>query len=511
MNDLLTQKKVLFTDLRHILCSDLEWYSPTGEYLPLNSPPEPEVAAFAKKGLLPSGVEFFTQKAHKTEPLSLPLNGYKLGPRVIFENGLYKSWYLDAIYPKNMSFDAGKIKYPDSVSICYTESKDGYEWSLPKQSKLDIQGQTWFDGFTFFIDPAASSSERYKAVYMAYPSDEDWSAMLPKYEKFHPRHKDIRCELLGVRYCIYGAVSSDGIHWKPVRKPLMIHYSDTDTTVYYDSWLKKYVMYTRLYHHDRRIIGRAETDDFFNWGHVEPIIRTDLRDPLSIDIYTNGRTQYPGLPQYHFMFPMIYHRFTQTSEVRLFSSADGICWNQLPGGPVMSTGESDWDSEFIWAGKDLVPFGDNKIAVPFYGLPFPHKYPRWKSVLDSMRIAWAWWPCERLCGIKAEEDGEFFTVPMIPQGRHLKLNYCTSLGGEIRVGIMPNQEGQRQPFHVSHYAKRDCYIHERSITDCDSISGDELSRIVRWKGDPEIAIKDQAQIVLHFELRSAKIFGFEWV
>jgi hypothetical protein len=32
---------------------------------------------------------------------------------------------------------------------------------------------------------------------------------------------------------------------------------------------------------------------------------------------------------------MFYRRFDQTSEIRLFSSIDGIHWSQVPGGPVL--------------------------------------------------------------------------------------------------------------------------------------------------------------------------------
>ena len=505
----LSQKKILFTDVRHILCSDLEWYSSEGKYPSLHAPSEQKHGVYARKGLMPQGVQLRVEPAQKTDPLP---KGTRLGRRIIFENGLYRSWFLDVEYPAGIKFDSYEKDLPLSVKICYVESKDGYAWNSPKSCEINVPGQTWLDGFTFFIDPVAKPDERYKAVYMAHPPKEDWEPMWQQYQKLHPRYQDCRFELLNVKYCIYGAVSGDGIHWKPISKPLMVHYSDTDTTVYYDSWLEKYVMYTRLYYHDRRIIGRAETKDFLNWGPVEPIIWPGLESPLSNDIYTNARTEYPGMPQYHLMFPQIYKRFTQTAEVRLFSSVDGICWNPVPGGPVISAGESgQWDSEFISAGKDLVPFGHGRIAVPYHGTSFPHKYPRWKSVLEAMRTGWAWWQEGRICGVVADEDGEFFTVPMLPMGKELTLNVRTNLAGEIRVGIIADKADPDGPFQISHHASRGSYVNGCSVDDCIPITGDGSAEPVHWKGQSDITMGSGEQIILHFKLRAAEIFGIEWI
>ena len=71
---------------------------------------------------------------------------------------------------------------------------------------------------------------------------------------------------------MYAAVSGDRVNWQAVPEPLMVHYSDTDTTVRCDAWLDRYVMYTRLYPHRRRTIGWAESEDFRHWTLVQPLI-----------------------------------------------------------------------------------------------------------------------------------------------------------------------------------------------------------------------------------------------
>ena len=481
------QKTYLFIDYRHIRCGDLEWVSPGGDRLPVAGPPEPQVEAIARTGFVPHGIRLVAQKAKKIEPSS---KSSRRGPRVIFENGLYRSWSFNVTYPPGRNLGAYSTDLPTSVEISYHESKDGFEWLDKARCPIDVPGQRSFDGFTFFIDAKGPSEERYKFVYMAVPPESERTTLWEKYSKLHPRYRDMRLRENHFG-CIYAAVSPDGIHWKPIPRPLMVHWSDTDTSVYYDSWLDKYVMYTRLYPYERRTIGRAESEYFHNWGPVTPLICPSLHGSLSDDIYTNGRTEYPGIPDYHLMFPMVYHRWTQTSEVRLYASADGICWNEVPGGPVIAPGEpGEWDSEYIVAGKDLVPLGNDRIGIPYAGTSFPHKYPRWQNVLGTGRSTWVWWPKGRLCAVVADEEGEFATFPVTPAGRELRLNVRTRRAGEVRIGLVG--------------------IPDRSIEDCDPICGDDLAMPVHWKGQTDIGSKEGEKVTLHFKLRAAEIFGFEW-
>ena len=64
---ILSQRRYLFTDVRHIHCGELEWYSPDGNLLPLTAPPEPPVDAHAKTGFVPHGVRLTCHPAGKPE------------------------------------------------------------------------------------------------------------------------------------------------------------------------------------------------------------------------------------------------------------------------------------------------------------------------------------------------------------------------------------------------------------------------------------------------------------
>ena len=483
----MNQKTYLFTDARHILCGDLGWFSPDGTHIRLIDPPKPVVNLHARPGWVPYGIRLAAQKAEKTDPFPV---GTTLG-KVIFDEGMYRSWTIKPAYPPGRNFGCYSEDAAVALELQHTESKNGYDWSAPQACALDPRGGTGFDAFTVFKDPHGKPDERYKAVYLGVPPKSDWPKLWDQYQKLPPYYRDTR---LGPHEmaCMYGAVSPDGIHWKALPGILMIHKSDTDTTIAWNENIRRYVMYTRLYKQNRRRVAKATSEDFYRWSPVEPLLLPPLDGPLSNDIYTNAYTAYPGLSDYHLMFPMIYHRFSQTSEVQLYSSDDGLNWLNVPGGPVVSPGRTDeWDGEFLSVGNDLVPFGPDRVALRYFATAYPHKYPRWPEVLDASRCAWAYWPKGRLSAVVADEVGEFYTHGVRPEGKELRLNVRTRKAGCVQVGLVD--------------------IPGRSADDGDPISGDGPSRPVTWAGRTTLQVPENKDVVLHFRLRAAELFGFEWV
>lgn len=85
--------------------------------------------------------------------------------------------------------------------------------------------------------------------------------------------------------------------------------------------------------------------------------------------------------------------------------------------------------------KDLQPFGKDKVAIPYSGTIYPHKFPRWQAVFDAANMGWAWWQKDRLCAVTTDDEGEFWTVPNLPSARQIRLNFRAPMAGKIRVGI----------------------------------------------------------------------------
>jgi hypothetical protein len=289
---------------------------------------------------------------------------------------------------------------------------------------------------------------------------------------------------------VFGLTSPDGLSWECIEEPLLIAKADADCIGLYDEWLGCYVMFTRSVRFQRRIIARSESIDFRTWTPLEPIIWPDLRPPYTDEYYVNCYTTYPGLPGYHLMFPSVYRQTTEGSESRLFSSADGICWDEVPGGAVYAPGGPGWEGGvFGYLRGTLIPLGRNKIALPFSEVGYPHKYPRWPGVRD-MRGGYAVWDADRLSAIAADEFGRFQTLDLEVTGETLRVNVDIHRAGVLQVGLDK--------------------VPGRSLDDCDPIVGDHSSRVVTWRGEKELRVGPGEKVGLQFRMRSGKIFGFEW-
>ena len=126
-------------------------------------------------------------------------------------------------------------------------------------------------------------------------------------------------------YWIGGALSPDGLRWTALTEPLMVQFSDTMTTCYWDEGLEQYVGYFRTWLYGRRCVGRATTKDFSYWCSTpDTVVQAPLSAHPSDDVYTNAKVIYPGSGNIHLMFPAIYHRLDDSREPHLASSGHGV-------------------------------------------------------------------------------------------------------------------------------------------------------------------------------------------
>ena len=499
-------KKYLFMDDRHIEPGELVWRSPEGEVIALTDPDGEPVAAQADSELTPHGVRIQAMPARKEILPSIPPYN------IIYDDGLYRAWDSNLV----TTLDSASTQ----VRVTYAESKDGYDWNRREIDTLPFPGMTHGGNGGFFIDHNGPASERYKGVIFGHvdlpPAQRaDYWA---RYLKVHPYYRDPRLSKQNLAV-IYGVVSADGIDWTILPEPLMISKGDTHITVTFDPYLGKYVMYSRLYPLRRRMVGRAESDDFRNWTPMRPVVWAELDEPLSMDVYTNCYTTYPGEPSQLLMLPMFYDRYTETADVRMYSSLDGVTWYKLPGEPILnlSTEPGEWPGEYMYVTKNLIPLRGDRVGVRFTEQSRPHKYPRWKGIAQG-RGGYAWWPKDRLAAVVADQEGEFFTFKMKATGRQLRLNARIHGAGEIRVGIFTaNPNAPDRPIHWSGGATvnpddpdRPLLQVGRTVAECDPLTGDSANHLVTWQGNPDLKISEGEVIGLHFKMRAAELFAFEW-
>jgi hypothetical protein len=463
---------------------------------------------------IPSGIRIIAEPAVKSDPVEGPM-----GATVLYDGGRYRSW--------------------DGAE--YSESEDGFRWTrpvIPGETPGGIGGdqQLWhgqsaelagrrnerfFDkvgvhGPGVFIDPSAPPSERYKMIFWSALGRKDRRAYREKlyadYVQRRPHDVDplisVRggIDLVGGTDALMGATSPDGLQWTLVEEPFVVHMADNPNTMYYDTLLKKYVLFTRVnWMFGRRAIGRSESDTFGPFPQPEMVVFPDLEREPSDDLYTNAKCLYPGTVDQHFLFPTVYSHAKDNGKIDVYSSPDSIHWFRVPGGPVITGDPATHDGGWLATHCGLVPLPGDRVGVPYRGSTFPHKYPRWPDRGDQGVPRYALWQKERLACVEAKDDGQFATPPLQVTGRQLRLNLKTPLSGEVRVEVaaITDWEGKKK------YAFTEQVAPGRSFEDCDPISGDRLSHTVTWRGQSDLALPEGAAVRFRFRLRAAKLYAFE--
>lgn len=516
----------LFVDWRYVRGGHVPWFA-GGERIGVWDP-----APVGTRGQprAPSGIRLQAQPAQKLGPLGFRDRPWEYGynfSTVIKDEGVYRLWY--ECVPGD-HFEGGKLGWPTGHGnvLCYAESDDGFTWRKPRLGIAAYNGETGTNivygrelssnglhGASVFKDPNAPPAERYKLIYMGMISGidvEEWQArhrsrfgddmdpMALHKGEAKPGgadgghlQRDRPREYVQV---IAGATSPDGLRWTALPEPLMVHFSDTLNTASWDPALGRYVGYFRTWRHGRRCVGRAETEDFARWPSTpDTVLMAPLDAHPSDDVYTNAKALYPGSDAVHLMFPAIYHRLEDSRRVHLASSTDGVNWQWVPGGPVIDRDPlGSWSGGDVATGHGLVPLAEDRIAIPFKGYVYPHKYPRGSELFGA--AGWATWPRGRLCALQADERGEFTTPELVFAGRELSLNVETAHSGEVLVELQ-DETGSPIPGF--------------SFAEAEPIVANSLDERVTWRGGGELGTHAGRPVALAFRLRSAKLFAFEFV
>jgi hypothetical protein len=443
------------------------------------------------------GVRLVAEPCKKTTPLlkaDMPWEDSRISQgTVMHDGGKYRLWYSAL----SMSFFDKESDTGDY--LCYAESEDGYHWVKPKLGVVSLAGSKdnnlvsgdengpYPGRGTIFVDPTASSEERYKLIYKA-----------SVYKK-------------GIESPMRGATSADGIRWKRIPETILEPYhSDTQTTVYWDPHLRQYVGYFRQWWGERRAIARAATEDFRKWPQPTMVLLLDgPGDIPAHDLYTNAHVLYQtresdelpaGYRHYlsqmdvHFMFPAQYSREKDTIDVHLATSRNGIHWNYFADEPVIPLGEPGSGREgSIYAGCGLVPLGPHEMAIMYAGYPFTHNYD-WKTTYPLGTLYWAIWEKDRLVALEAEGEGVFSTPPLILKGRQLVINLRTGPAGDVRVQLRRFGESEIIPGH--------------SFADCDPVRGDQPAAVITWCGKADLGDVQKGRIQVEVRMRSAKLYCF---
>lgn len=90
------------------------------------------------------------------------------------------------------------------------------------------------------------------------------------------------------------------------------------------------------------------------------------------------------------------------------------------------------------------------------------------------------------------------TIARICHGRELHLNFQTRRAGWIRAEIVtPPTEPNKTIRALDGF----------TLEDCDPLAGDEMDRVVTWKGQADLSSLEGKQVAIRLHLARAKLFS----
>ncbi len=417
----------------------------------------------------------------------VPWEGNTSAYHTVFQDGkLFRAYYRGSHY--------GPPR-PYRPVVCYAESLDGIEWYRPELGLVNCQGSTrnniiW-DGpgalnFTPFRDtnPDCRDGEQYKALGSPHAS---------KHEE------QMQCAFK----------SRDGVHWSLLReKPVMDHTTgvnvfDSQNLAFWDPARGCYVEYHRdsIYPDGVRYrqIMTCTSKDFRRWSKQKLL---DYGEAPLEHLYTNAVTPYHRAPHIYVGFPK---RFSQNRRLpgnRVGGLSDGLFMTSRDGQHFHRWGEAyirpglqedRWESR-----NNMIAWGILETASD---LP---SAPKELSIFSTERFYRE--PGSRLRRFTLRMDGfvsanaplkggELVTKSFTFEGGQLSLNMATSAAGSVRVEI---QDGDGAA------------LKGHRLSDCDEIYGDDLERMVTWKGSADVSALAGTSVRLRFAFSDADLYSLQF-
>jgi len=403
---------------------------------------------------------------------------------VMEEDGKFRMWYE--------AYDVEGWPTPDDTSFCYAESEDGIRWTKPALGLFSYQGSTdnnilfrqvgpegarsRVHGAGVFKDPGAPPEARYKAVSQGL------------FEGYDPPYR------------IAGMYSADGLRWTRVPEPICAVFADSQYSAWRDEVAGDYVLFGRVSGRGRAI-GRAVSASFERFAPLERVLETDDRHPPDSDLYNPSALKYSFAEHVYFMFPSLYRHDTDTLDIHLAVSRDGIHWTWPERGKpfVALGGEGAFDSGSLYMGQGCIRSG-TELWMYYSGSPLKHNEVE-LDVLEKPENRRVYSRCVvRLDGFVSvdagETEGYFVTPPLRFQGTRLALNVKTEASGSVRVGLL---DGKGNP------------IPGYDMEACVPIRGDHTEYTVSWHEENDLKNLEKKPVKLAVKMRNASLYAFQFL
>ena len=420
-----------------------------------------------------------------------PWEGRYSGYAVVLQDGdRYRLYYRGT--PEN---------YDVFSCVCCAESTDGIDWQRPELGLCEFEGSSannilFVDGpshaFAPFIDrnPNARADQRYKAIGISGTDHKPGSIVV-------------------LAFC-----SADGLRWEMMQEEPVLTKGGFDSlnVAFWSETEGCYVAYYRVYSKSpdwrqfigRRTIARATSEDFIHWS--DPVLM-EFGDVRTDELYTNATLPYFRAPHMYVALPKRYVLGRKTPLTAAQMAEYDIPANQgfISEGVFMSTrggnryertfmeaffrpgpDPANWCSRSNMAAWGVLQTGPAEMSVYYsqhYAQPTGH------LLRASLRL-------DGFVSVNTGySGGEMLTRPFTFTGSQLELNMATSGTGSIRVEI---QDDDGRPFK------------DYGLDDSYDLYGDEIARVVKWQGSPDVSPLAGRPIRLRFVMRDADLYALKF-
>ncbi|SEJ58506.1 hypothetical protein SAMN05216327_11379 [Dyadobacter sp. SG02] len=376
---------------------------------------------------------------------------------------------------------------------CYAESKDGKHWTKPDLGINTVDGSKNNNtilansppvthNFSPFLDrnPKVTLAERFKALGGTKKSG------------------------------LMAYASADGVHWNKMATESVFTKGlfDSQNVAFWSESEGKYVCYFRTWTGDGfngfRTVSRATSDDFLHWSEPEPM--TFGNTPME-HLYTQQTSPYYRAPHIYLAIGARFmpnrqvvsdedakrlnvnpKYYNDCSDAILMSSRGGSVYDRTfmdsfirPG-----IGLSNWVSRSNYPALNVVQTSDTEMSVfvnEEYAQPTAH-LKRYSMRIDGFASLTA-----------PYQGGEVVTKPFVFSGKELEINYATSAAGELKIELQ-DASGKAIPGFT--------------IDDCPAIIGNEIRRVVRWKGGGDVSQWASRPVRLRIAIKDGDLYSLKF-
>jgi hypothetical protein len=382
---------------------------------------------------------------------------------------------------------------------CLAESTDGLRWTKPELDLFPVPGH---DKTNIILANAAPVTHNFSPLLDTRPG-------VPAEQRFKALGGTMTSGLIA--WC-----SPDGVHWKKMRDEAVLtkamvpfpYMFDSQNLAFWSATEQKYLCYFRVFEDGIRRICRATSDDFLNWD--EPVLMEYEHNgkPAPIEhLYTNQTHAYFRAPHIYVATAARFmpgrqvltveqakavnvnpNYFKDTSDAVLMTTRGGSVYQRtfLSGFVRPGIGATNWVSRTNYPALNIVQTGPTEMSLYVnqdYAQPTAH-LRRYSMRLDGFASA------------RAEyAGGELVTKPITFAGKQLSINFATSAPGSVRVEI---QTADGKP------------IPGFTLDDCREQIGNEIDRIVAWKGGSDVSSLAGQAVRLRFVMKDADLYALQF-